>query len=174
MPPLCRRTALLYFILFNENLAAEGLDMNTIRFFERDVTDTEFAQVNAGFDEHTIENGNPIEIQERYSVVVMDGETFVGSASGLAYKGNGVYNNWFYLTDLFIEKSYRGQGLGAAALGKLEVRVEALGIRNFWTWTAGYEAPGFYKKQGYEVFCELENWYFTGHNRVALRKTLGA
>ena len=85
--------------------------MNTIRFFERDVTDAELAQINAGFDEHTIEYGNPIEIQERYSVVVMDGETFVGSASGLAYKGNGAYNNWFYLSDLFIQKSYRGRGL---------------------------------------------------------------
>jgi hypothetical protein len=106
---LCRLAALLHVKLFNENLAAEGCNMNTKRFFERDMTDTEFAQVNEGFDEHTIENGNPIEIQERYSVVVMDGETFVGSASGLAYKGNGLYNNWFYLTDLFIEKSYRGQ-----------------------------------------------------------------
>ncbi len=116
------------------------MQMSTIRFFERDVTDAEFAQINAGFDEHTIEHGNPIEIQERYSVVVMDGEIFVGSASGLAYKGNGVYNNWFYLSDLFIQKSYRGQGLGATVLGKLEVRVATLGIRNIWTWTATFSS----------------------------------
>ena len=146
--------------------------MSSIRFIERDMTDAEFAQLNAGFDEHTIECGNPIEIQERHGVIVVDGGTFVGSATGLAYKGNGLYNNWFYLTDLFIQKSYRGQGLGAAVLAKLEVRVEAFGIGNIWTWTAGYEAPGFYKKQGYEVFCELENWYFTGHSKVGLRKTL--
>jgi GNAT superfamily N-acetyltransferase len=147
--------------------------MSTIRFFERDVTDAEYAQITAGFDQHTIENGNPVEIQERYSVVVMDGETFVGSASGLAYKGNGEYNNWFYLSDLFLQKPYRGRGLGAAVLAKLEARVTALGIRNMWTWTAGYEAPGFYKKQGYVVFCELENWYLSGHGRIGLRKTLG-
>ncbi len=147
--------------------------MSSIRFIERDMTDAEFAQLNAGFDEHTIEHGNPIEIQERHGVIVVDGETFVGSATGLAYKGNDAYNNWFYLTDLFIQKSYRGQGLGAAVLAKLEVRVEALGIGNIWTWTAGYEAPGFYKKQGYKVFRELENWYFTGHSKVGLRKTLG-
>ena len=97
--------------------------MSTIRFLERDVTDAELAQINAGFDEHTIEHGNPIEIQERYSVVFMDGQTFVGSASGLAYKGNGVYNNWFYLSDLFIQKPYRGQRLGAVSLAKLEARV---------------------------------------------------
>jgi GNAT superfamily N-acetyltransferase len=146
--------------------------MDNISFFERDLTDAEFAQVNAGFDEHTVENGNPIEVAERHTIVVMDGESFVGSATGLAYKGSIAYNEWFYLSDLFIQKSYRGQGLGAAVLAKLEFRVATLGIKNMWTWTAGYEAPGFYKKQGYQVFCELENWYFTGHSRFGFRKTL--
>ncbi len=147
--------------------------MNSIHFCEREMTDVEFARMNAGFDEHTLEHGNPVETAERYGFVVMDGETFIGCASGLAYKGDGVYNNWFYLTDLFIEKPYRGQGFGAAILRKLEDRVAALGIRNIWTWTAGYEAPEFYKKQGYKVFCELESWYFSGHSRVGLRKALG-
>ena len=146
--------------------------MSSICFTERDLTDAEFAQLNAGFDEHTIEHGNPIDIQERHSVVVMDGEIFVGSATGLAYKADMAYSKWFYLTDLFVQKSYRGQGLGAAVLAKLEVRVAALGIENILAWTAGYEAPEFYKKQGYEVFCELENWYFSGHARFGLRKTL--
>ena len=35
---------------------------------------------------------------------------------------------------------------------------------------AGYEAPGFYVKQGYTVVCEQENFYATGHSRVMLRK----
>lgn len=148
--------------------------MSAIRFLERDLTEAEFARVNAGFDEHTIEHGNPVEVQERFGFVIIYGETFVGAATGLAYKGDGTYNNWFYLSDLFIQKPYRGRGLGALVLGQLEARVAALGIRNVWTWTAGYEAPGFYKKQGYEVFCELEDWYVTGHGRVGLRKTLGA
>ncbi len=136
------------------------------------MTDAEFARMNAGFDEHTAEHGNPVEAPERHGFVVMEGERFVGCSSGLAYKFDNTYNNWFYLTDLFIEKAYRGQGLGAQVLKSLEERVSALGIGNIWTWTAGYEAPEFYKKQGYEVFCELENCYATGHSRVALRKAL--
>jgi len=104
--------------------------------------------------------------------VVIDSETFIGCASGLAYKSEISYNNWFYLSDLFIEKDYRRQGLGAAILSRLEDRVAALGISNIWTWTVGHEALAFYKKQGYQVFCELEAWYASGHSRFGLRKRL--
>ncbi len=41
-----------------------------------------------------------------------------------------------------------------------------------WTWTAGYEAPGFYLKHGYEVFCEMPDYYSSGHSRIGLRKAL--
>ncbi len=136
------------------------------------MTEAEFARLNAGFDEHTIEHGNPIDVEERYGFIISDGDAFVGSATGLAYRRDGTYNNWFYLSDLFVEKPYRGQGLGATVLAKLEARVASLGIANMWTWTAGYEAPGFYRKQGYMVFYELEDYYSTGHSRVGLRKTL--
>jgi GNAT superfamily N-acetyltransferase len=141
--------------------------MDTVSFLEREMTEAEFARMNAGFDEHSIEHGNPIEHSERHGFVALLGVRFIGCASGLAYL------NWFYLTDLFIEKAYRGQGLGATLLGKLEQRVTGLGKRYIYTWTAGYEAPGFYRRQGYEVFAELEEWYPTGHSRVGLRKTLG-
>jgi ribosomal protein S18 acetylase RimI-like enzyme len=145
--------------------------MHTIRIIEREMTDTEFARMNAGFDEHTREQNNPVQTSERFGFVVMDGETFIGCASGLTYKNGDTYNGWFYLTDLFIEKAYRGQGLGKAILSLLEERVAALGITHFWTFTAGYEAPGFYQKQGYRVLFEQGNWYATGHSRVALQKT---
>ena len=136
------------------------------------MTDAEFARMNASFDEHTVEHNNPIQTQERYGFVVMKGERFIGCASGLAYKNGSDYNGWFYLTDLFIEKDYRGRGLGSAILAKLEEKAAALGVTRIWTMTAGYEAPGFYKKQGYSVIFEHENWYSTGHSQVGLRKTL--
>jgi GNAT superfamily N-acetyltransferase len=142
--------------------------MDAITFFEREMTNAELEQMKAGFIENAAEFGNPAEASERYGFVVMAGENFIGCASGLTDKNK----KWFFLSDLFIEKEYRGQGLGAAILAKLEQRVTALGIRNIWTWTAGYEAPGFYQKQGYEIFTELEDWYLSGHSRVGLRKRL--
>jgi ribosomal protein S18 acetylase RimI-like enzyme len=144
--------------------------MSSIHFVERPMTDSEFARMNAGFDENTLERGNPIQTSERYGFVVLNGETFIGCASGLAYRNGAMYNGWFYLTDLFIEKPFRGQGLGATVLQMLEQRVAVLGVRNIWTETAGYEAPGFYRKQGYEIVYEQENWYATGHSRVILHK----
>ncbi len=145
-----------------------------IGFFEREMTEAEFARMNAGFDEHTIEHHNPIQTSERHGFVVTDGDLFVGCSSGLAYKNGADYNGWFYLSDLFVEKAYRGQGIGATLLAKLEEKVASLGVQHIWTETAGYEAPGFYLRQGYSVLYEQENWYATGHHRVILRKTLEA
>ncbi len=142
--------------------------MTDINFIEREMTAEELAQMNAGFDQHATEHGNPPVPSKRYGFVVMDGETFIGCASGLT---NDNYQ-WFYLTDLFIKKDYRGQGLGTEILNKLEERLVEVGIKNIWTWTAGYEAPGFYKSQGYTVFAEMKNWYVSGHARVGLWKKL--
>jgi GNAT superfamily N-acetyltransferase len=158
--------------VFSRFMNSKGILMGTIQFFEREMTAAEFARMNAGFDEHTIEHGNPIQSFDRYGFVAVAGEDFIGCASGLAYKNGTAYSGWFYLTDLFIEKPCRGQGLGASILRRLEDRVAALGVRSIWTWTAGYEALEFYKRQGYRVFCELEDWYATGDSKVGLRKSL--
>jgi len=146
--------------------------MTSISVVEREMTEAEFERIKAGFTEHTIEHGNPKERYERFGYVAMEGEKFVGCSSGLAYRKTIGYGNWFYITDLFIEKTFRGRGLGTELLRKLEERVISLDIGNIWTWTAGYEAPGFYQKQGYEIFCEMDDWYSTGHSRVGLRKAL--
>jgi len=129
--------------------------MPNIQLIERDMTPAELAQMNAGFDLHASQHGNPPVPSKRYGYVLMDGESFIGCASGLT---NDNYE-WFYLTDLFIEETYRGQGLGAKILNKLEERLIEIGVKHIWTWTAGYEAPGFYKKQGYSAFVEMPNWY---------------
>lgn len=145
---------------------------SSYQFAERALTDAEYAQVLSGFDQHATEHGNPAELPERFTMVAMEGERLLGCASGLAYRSERGYGNWFYLSDLFIERDYRGQGLGSIVLRMLENKVRSLGILFIWTWTAGYEAPGFYLRQGYSVFCELENWYHSGHSRVGFRKGL--
>jgi GNAT superfamily N-acetyltransferase len=142
--------------------------MKGIQFDDREMTDAEFEQMNAGFAEHGAAFGNPPGPSVRLTTVVLDDEAFVGCASGLRHD----QDNWFFLTDLFIEKAYRRRGLGAAVLDRLERQVAALGAKVIWTWTAGYEAPGFYHKQGYQTFCEQEDYYPTGHSRVGLCKQL--
>ena len=50
--------------------------------------------------------------------------------------------------------------------------MKSLGIKHIWTWTAGYEGPDFYLKQGYKVFATFKNWYPSGHARVGFIKKL--
>jgi len=146
--------------------------MSEIRIIERDMTSVELKHMNARFDEHTVENGVEIQSSKRIGFIALDGENFIGCASGLAYKNGNEYSGWFYLTDLFVEKEYRLQGFGSKLLKALEEKILQYGINKIWTWTAGYEGPEFYKRQGYEVFAEMENWYSSGHSRIGVRKEI--
>ena len=136
------------------------------------MTSKEFARMNAGFDEHSLENNVEIQNSQRFSFVGLDGNTFVGCASGLAYKNDKIYSGWFYLTDLFVEKGYRSQGLGTKLLKSIEEKVSSVGVKHIWLWTSGEEALRFYRRQNYNTFTEMENWYSDGSSRVGLRKDL--
>ena len=138
----------------------------------RSLKDHEFRRMKRGFDEHTTDNGVKVQSADRFTIVATENDDFIGCASGLAYKNMDEYSGWFYLTDLFVEKFTRLKGIGAVLLSRLEEIIRHKGVKNIWTWTAGYEAPGFYKKQGYKVFADLENWYSDGSSRIALRKNL--
>ncbi|MHA2037788.1 MAG: GNAT family N-acetyltransferase [Promethearchaeota archaeon] len=146
--------------------------MKEIRILERDMTDIEFSQMNKGFIDYELKQTGVNQTSERLGFVILEGSEFIGCSSGLVYKNGENYNDWCQLTDLFVEKKYRKQGLGKEVLVKLEEKLISLGIHNIWTWTDGYGAIGFYKKQGYEVFCELEKFYITGHNRIGISKNL--
>jgi len=146
--------------------------MGEIRIIERDTTSVELERINAGFDEHAVDNGVEIQSSARIGFIALDGEKFIGCASGLAYKNGIEYSGWFYLTDLFVEKEYRLQGIGSKLLKVLEEKLLQYGINKIWTWTAGYEGSEFYKRQGYEVFAEMENWYSSGDSRIGLRKEI--
>ena len=144
----------------------------SVQFSYRKMTDKEFKREQAAFNEHGLEFGNHPEKQERYGFVATDDDKFVGSSSGLAYKRGSDYDKYFFLSDLLIEKEYRKFGYGKKLLSLLEEKVKELDIKYVWTWTAGYEAPDFYLKQGYEVFAKFENWYPSGHARVGFIKKL--
>ena len=146
--------------------------VSQITFIERDLSEDELEQVRRGFIQNEILNTRVHQTSDRYGFVALDGENLIGCSSGLAYINGDEYNGWFYLTDLFIEKTYRGQGHGKRVLQKLEDKLIALGIDKIYLWTAGFEAPEFYKKHGYEVFVELENYFKTGHSRLGMKKLL--
>lgn len=146
--------------------------MNEIRILNREMTSEELKRMNLGFDELVLEEGLELESSDRFSFVALAENTFVGCASGLAYKNGAEYSGWFYLTDLFVEKAYRSQGLGAKLLKAIEEQARNAGLKHMWLWTSGEKALRFYDRQAYQKFAEMENWYSDKSSRVGLRKDL--
>ena len=146
--------------------------MNKIRIVNREMTSEEFARMNTGFDEHSIENNVAIQKSDRFTFVGMDGDLFVGCSSGLAYKNGENYSGWFYLTDLFVEKAHRSKGLGSDLLILIEKEVASIGVKYIFLWTSHDDALRFYRRHQYYIFAEMENWYSDGNSRVGLRKNL--
>lgn len=144
--------------------------MNKITIVEREMTSTEFARMNTGFDKHKIENNVEIQQSERFGFVGLDGKTFVGCSSGLAYKNGKDYSEWFFLTDLFVEKDYRSLGLGSILLTSLEELISATGVAHIYLWTSHEEAINIYQKHTHTIFAKMKNWYSDGMSRVGMRK----
>lgn len=146
--------------------------MKNINIVSRELTTAEFARMNAGFDEHSLENNVAIQQSERFGFVGLDGDTFVGCSTGLAYKNADSYSGWFFLTDLFVETDYRSQGIGSKLLTSLEEEVAPKGVRHIYLWTSHDGAIKFYRRHGYTIFAEMENWYSDGNSRIGMRKEL--
>jgi len=146
--------------------------MKEISIVNREMSSKEFARMNTGFDEHSLENNVETQKSERFNFIGLDGDKFVGCSSGLAYKHDEKYSGWFFLTDLFVEKEYRSKGLGTRLLKSIEEEVATVGVKHIWLWTSGDEALKFYRRQEYYTFTEMENWYSDGSSRVGLRKNL--
>lgn len=136
------------------------------------MTPEEIEQMDLGFDELALEEGVELESSDRLSFVALNGNTFIGCSSGLAYKNGRKYSGWFFLTDLFVEKAYRSKGLGSQLLKSIEDQASSLGVKYIWLWTSGDQALRFYQRQAYDKFTEMENWYSDGSSRVGLRKNL--
>jgi len=79
--------------------------------------------------------------------------------------------DWFYINLMFINEDLRGRGYGYKLLTKAEEEARRRGAKHAYLDTFSFQAPGFYQKQGYEVFGELGE-FPPGHTRYYLRKEL--
>ncbi|WP_337018931.1 GNAT family N-acetyltransferase [Oceanobacillus massiliensis] len=70
---------------------------------------------------------------------------------------------------LWIDENVRKEGYGSKLLKKIEEFAIHNGCRLIWLDTFSFQAPEFYKKNGYEVFGMLEN-HPEGFNQYFLQK----
>lgn len=80
------------------------------------------------------------------------------------------YSGWLFIRYLWVSDRLRGQGIGRELMAGAEARALERGCHSAWVDTFSFQAPGFYRKLGYEPFGELD--YPPGHKRIFLQKPL--
>jgi GNAT superfamily N-acetyltransferase len=86
----------------------------------------------------------------------------------------GNYDNfgWLWIDSLWVSESVRGRGYGVKLLNRIEGEAKKNGSKNSHLSSFSYQAADFYKKQGYTIFGELDDYPSKGHSRYWLKKKL--
>jgi ribosomal protein S18 acetylase RimI-like enzyme len=111
--------------------------------------------------------GTPAERELPLHVWVLDdGGVLAGGLVG------HTWTTWLHVTYLWVDAAHRGSGLGARLLAEAErLAREERGCRNSRLETWDFQAPDFYRKQGYEVVCVIPD-YPPGITEYTLTKPL--
>lgn len=99
------------------------------------------------------------------AVFLRDGE---GKIAGGVHGSYGSFG-WLHVDTLWVSEEARGSGHGSRLLETIETEARKRGCSSAYLDTFSFQAPEFYKKSGYEVFGELED-FPKGHSRIFFRK----
>jgi ribosomal protein S18 acetylase RimI-like enzyme len=80
------------------------------------------------------------------------------------------YAGWLFVNNLWVHAELRRRGIGRRLLHEAERRAAVRGVHSVWLDTFSFQAPGFYRRLGYEVFGTLD--YPPDVRRFFLKKQL--
>ena len=83
----------------------------------------------------------------------------------------GVWGTWLHVTGLWVDEAFRGLGFGRDLLLAAEAEARKAGARHAYLETHTFQAPGLYRRLGYVVIAELED-YPPGDSQLIMRKDL--
>lgn len=137
-----------------------------IEFKWENCSDSEIEKYRSIFDEHRLEKTNELNIvRKKFALKAYDKDVFIGAVTGKISHGS------LHISILALDKNYRGKGIGK----KLLKQAEEYGIKNdcrFITLeTRSYQAPEFYKSQGYKVDF-IRDGYIGNTSKIYLSKEL--
>jgi ribosomal protein S18 acetylase RimI-like enzyme len=89
----------------------------------------------------------------------------VAGLSGFTWAG------WLEIKFVWVREDLRSQGHGRELVEAAEAEARARGCQRAWLDSYTFQAPGFYRRLGYEVFGVLHG-YPAPHDRVFLTKAL--
>ena len=98
------------------------------------------------------------------AVFARERESVVAGLAGETYAG------WLFIRYLWVGDALRGKGIGRELMAAAEARAVERGCWGAWVDTYSFQAPGFYRKLGYEPFGELD--WSPDHKRFFLQKRL--
>ncbi|WBG61626.1 GNAT family N-acetyltransferase [Pseudomonas citronellolis] len=124
------------------------------------------AVVEEGLRAYNVERMGTSYGYEGFELYARDAEgQLVGGLFG--HSGMG----WLYVDYLWLDARQRGAGLGAQLLALAEEEARRRGCVGVFLYTYSFQAPGFYRKQGFELMGVLEDCP-PGHQRFYLKKRL--
>jgi GNAT superfamily N-acetyltransferase len=80
---------------------------------------------------------------------------------------------WLKTDVMAVAEAARGRGIGRALLKRAEEIAVGRGCCHAYVDTMAYQAPEFYKKAGYAITGQLENWDSRGNSKYFLVKSIG-
>ncbi|CCJ87849.1 GNAT family N-acetyltransferase [Cronobacter dublinensis] len=97
----------------------------------------------------------------------------VNDAQGNLTAGLTGRSHWgcMHIEFLWVDESLRGQGTGARLMAMAEEKGRKRGCKRIFVDTFSFQAPDFYRKQGYDVYGVAPD-YRAGHSRFYFSKAL--
>ena len=101
-----------------------------------------------------------------FAVTARDKEAACG---GLVAEGVG---DWMVFTLLWVEDRYRRRGFGTSLLRAAEVEAKKRGAVGILVDTYSFQAPAFYKKNGYTAYGQVDDFPEAGMTWFRFKKAL--
>jgi GNAT superfamily N-acetyltransferase len=128
-------------------------------------TRDEWMTIGGGIAEYNEQHAGDDSSQPLCFVLREPDGTIAGGVIGETHYG------WLFVNLMWIKEELRGQGYGSRLLTMAEDEARQRGAGHAYLDTFSFQAPGFYRRCGYEVFGTLEG-FPAGHQRYFLVKQL--
>jgi ribosomal protein S18 acetylase RimI-like enzyme len=83
----------------------------------------------------------------------------------------GVWAGWLHIVALWVDEDLRGRGFGRRLVEAAEAEALAAGAHSAFLETHAFQAPGLYRRLGYQAIAEIDE-YPPGGSQLIMRKRL--
>jgi GNAT superfamily N-acetyltransferase len=121
--------------------------------------------IGNGLQQFNLQQAGPEQFTRLCFAVLSSEEVIVGGVLG------ELYWDWLHIDLMWIPDELRGRGLGQRLLAAIEAEARRRGAKHAFLDTFSFQAPEFYRKQGYRLFGSLPG-FPSGFERLFLTKAL--